>query len=81
MAWAYILQGKFFYVGSTVDLEKRLLQHKRGHTHTTKRIGDWALVWEKEFAELKLARSTERKIKNWKSKKMIQLLIDGKIDV
>ncbi|MGE5214952.1 MAG: GIY-YIG nuclease family protein [Nitrospirota bacterium] len=26
------------YVGSTVDLDARIAQHERGHTHTTKRL-------------------------------------------
>ena len=82
MAWVYILKGKRYYVGSTPQLLKdRLRQHRRGHTHTTKRIGKWNLVWQKKFSTLEQAREAERKIKKWKSSKMIEPLIEGKIDV
>ncbi len=81
MAWVYILKGKRYYVGSTSALLNRLVQHRRGHTPTTKRIGEWHLIWQKEFSTLKEARAMESKIKKWKSRKMIGLLIEGKIDL
>jgi hypothetical protein len=54
MAWVYILKGsKRHYLGWTVDLDARLAQHRRGHTHTTKRLGETLeLVASKEFATL-----------------------------
>lgn len=41
MAWVYMLRGASgrHYIGSTTDLERRLEQHRRGHTQTTKRLG------------------------------------------
>ena len=41
-AWVYILRGSSgrHYIGSTVNLERRVAEHRRGHTHTTTRIGD-----------------------------------------
>ncbi|MDO8648939.1 MAG: GIY-YIG nuclease family protein, partial [Candidatus Peregrinibacteria bacterium] len=30
----YILEGSRYYVGSTSDLDRRLLEHREGHTHT-----------------------------------------------
>ncbi|MCF7917382.1 GIY-YIG nuclease family protein, partial [Candidatus Gracilibacteria bacterium] len=50
MPYTYILKGERFYVGSTTDLERRLAEHERGKTHTTKRIGVWSLVFKEEFA-------------------------------
>src|SRR2546428_165371 len=40
MAWVYMLCGASgrYYIGSTVDLDQRMEQHRRGHTHTTKRL-------------------------------------------
>ncbi|MDQ3414492.1 MAG: GIY-YIG nuclease family protein, partial [Verrucomicrobiota bacterium] len=42
MAGVYILKGSTgrHYIGSTVDLEQRLEQHRRGHTYTTRRLGE-----------------------------------------
>jgi len=81
MAWVYILKGRRYYVGSTPTLINRLKDHRRGNTHTTKRIGNWRLVWQKEFFTIKEARNAEFKIKKWKSSKMIDFLINEKISL
>ena len=65
MAWVYIVKGsKRHYLGSTADLDARIAQHRRGHMHTTKRLGETLeLVATKEFATLKEARSVGRILK------------------
>jgi predicted GIY-YIG superfamily endonuclease len=66
MAWVYILKGSSGrqYIGSAVDLQERLAQHRRGHTHTTKRIGErLEVVASKEVATLKDTRNIERTLK------------------
>jgi predicted GIY-YIG superfamily endonuclease len=72
MAWVYILKGsKRHYLGSTIDLDARVAQHQRGHTHTTKRLGKkLALVASKEFATLTEARSVERMLKRKKNPRL-----------
>jgi predicted GIY-YIG superfamily endonuclease len=72
MAWVYILKGsKRHYLGSTVDLDARIAQHRRGHTHTTKRLGETLeLVASKEFETLKEARSVERMLRAKKNPKL-----------
>ena len=75
MAWVYILRGSNgrHYIGSAVDLDARLAQHVRGHTHTTKRLGESIeIVASKEIATLSEARSIERALK---AKKNPQLAI------
>jgi predicted GIY-YIG superfamily endonuclease len=69
MAWVYILKGaKRHYLGSTVDLDARVTQHQRGHTHTTKRLGKrLARVARKDFATLSEARNVERMLKGKKN--------------
>ena len=41
MAWVYMLRGSSgrYYIGSTTDMQRRLEQHRRGHTHSTRRLG------------------------------------------
>ena len=66
MPWVYILRGSSgrHYIGSTVNLEERLAQHRRGHTHTTQRLGDeLELAASKELATLEEARKLERLLK------------------
>jgi len=79
----YILQFKKsgrFYVGSTTDLERRIRQHKRKHTATTNRFGDFDVVFIQEIESLERARWAERKIKSWKRRDFIEKVIkDGKI--
>ena len=66
MAWVYILRGSSgrHYIGSAVDLDARIAQHLRGHTYTTKRLGDRIeIVASKKVATLKEARRIELSLK------------------
>jgi putative endonuclease len=77
-AFLYILQSEAtgrFYVGSTDDLQRRLSEHQRGHTLSTRGRGPWKLAYREGFATLIDARRRESEIKRWKSSKMIQALI------
>jgi predicted GIY-YIG superfamily endonuclease len=59
-SFVYLLRGTTgrHYLGSTGDLEARLAQHQRGHTHTTKRLGrPLTLVAARSFATREEARS------------------------
>jgi predicted GIY-YIG superfamily endonuclease len=56
MAWVYTLRGSSgrHYIGSTVDFDARLAQHLRGHTATTKRLGDTIEIVAKKKCRLSL---------------------------
>ena len=58
----YILKGKRYYVGYTSDLQRRLEEHKRGKTKTTKELGAWELVKVIPYATKTEAITLERKI-------------------
>jgi putative endonuclease len=78
MGTLYILQSETsgqFYVGSTDDLDRRLSEHHRGHTPSTRGRGPWKLVYKGDFASLLEARRRELEIKKWKSAKLIHALI------
>jgi len=52
-AFLYILQSQTsgkFYVGSTDDLDRRLSEHARNYTPSTRGRGPWTLVHKEEFA-------------------------------
>ena len=77
-AFLYILQSQTsgkFYVGSTDDLDRRLSEHARNHTPSTRGRGPWTLVHKEEFASLLQARRRELEIKRWKSSRLIRALI------
>ncbi|MEY2486060.1 MAG: catalytic domain [Verrucomicrobiota bacterium] len=72
MACVYILKGSLgkHYIGSAVDLEARISQHRRGHPHTTKRLGELTLIAHKEYPTLIEARRVERILKAKKNPKV-----------
>ncbi|MGH9729482.1 MAG: GIY-YIG nuclease family protein [Candidatus Acidiferrales bacterium] len=82
MGIVYILQSETsarFYVGSTDDLERRLSEHVRGHTPSTRGRGPWKLVYREEFKTLTEARRREIEIKRWKSARLIRALIGSSV--
>jgi putative endonuclease len=75
----YILKSEYdgrFYVGSTLDLTKRLAEHHRGHSPYTKARGSWILAYCESYETLPEARQRERQTKSWKSHRSVQELID-----
>jgi putative endonuclease len=75
--FVYILKNELgrHYIGSTSDLDRRLYQHKRGTTHSTKRMGSMELVSSQEYETIKLARQIEFKLKRLKRKNFIEKII------
>ncbi len=67
-----------YYIGSTgVAIEKRIYNHNINHKGFTGRSQDWVLVYRETFESISEARQRERQIKNWKSRKMIEKLINS----
>ena len=78
MAWVYILRGSTgrHYIGSAVDLDARFAQHLRGHTATTKRLGQrLEIVARKETKILAEARKLESILKRKKNPKLAIYLL------
>ena len=78
MYFTYILfssSKRRYYIGCTNDLAGRIRRHNCLHRGYTGNNDDWVLVWQKKFENKNLALSEERKIKNWKSRLMIEKLI------
>jgi putative endonuclease len=79
MAWVYILQNSEtdrYYVGSTIDLNRRLKQHRTGNTRTTRVLKTKKLIYTEEYLTEKEARVREKQIKARKSKIYIKKLIN-----
>ena len=82
MAWVYILQSEVnnrFYIGSTDDLEQKLLEHNAGNSGYTKFSRPFMIVFSQEYKTLSEARKIEYKLKSFKSRKIIEKIILEKI--
>ena len=80
MAWVYILRGDSgrHYIGSTTNLERRLKEHRRGQTHSTKRLGDnLEIVAAAELATLDEARALEREMKRKKNPQLALAMLQS----
>jgi len=64
-----------YYIGSTTDIERRLLEHNRGKEKFTRTGCPWILVYTEVFIELLDARRRELYIKKQKSRKYIETLV------
>ena len=68
MNYVYVIQNIFsreIYVGYTKDLKKRLSQHNYGgKKFTTRKNGEWMIVYAEAYRSEKEARTREFRIKH-----------------
>ena len=83
MAHVYILRcgDGSFYVGSTIDLERRVAQHAcgEGAAYTRRRL-PVALVFCQEFERVEQAYAAEKQVQGWGRAKRIAL-IEGRLEL
>ena len=83
MAHVYILRcaDGSFYVGSTIDLRRRVGQHERGEgaAYTRRRL-PVELVFSQEFDRVDDAYVVEKQVQNWSRAKRTAL-IEGRLDL
>jgi len=81
MFHVYILYSAIkdrYYVGFTSDiLSERIRRHNSNHAGFTGKTGDWILVYSEKFDNKDYAMKREMEIKAWKSRKLIQKLINS----
>ena len=81
MAWMYILEcvDGSYYVGSTNDLQRRLLEHQEGRAarYTTRRL-PVKLVFSEEYNHVAEAFKREKQVQNWSRAKR-EALIKGNL--
>jgi len=79
MAFVYILFSTSldkYYIGCTSSsLEERLRRHLSDHHGFTAKAKDWRIVYSEHFPDKALALKREKEIKSWKSKGIIEKLI------
>ena len=81
IGYMYILKcaDESYYVGSTIDLERRVLQHQNGEgaNHTKNRI-PVELVYFEVFTRIDYAFFREKQIQKWSRKKKEALIENQK---
>jgi putative endonuclease len=81
MCLTYILYSETrdrYYIGHTCDdIHERLRKHNSSHSGFTGSENDWKVVFTQQFDSKTLAYARERQIKGWKSRKLVQALIEG----
>ncbi len=68
-----------YYIGSTDNLEKRLIRHNSGYSKYTSGKGPFKLAYKEEFMSRSEAKKREYYIKSLKSKITIEKLINAAI--
>ena len=82
--YLYILKSKItdkYYTGISQDPHRRLEFHNTKEKGFTSRYRPWEIVLVKEYDSKAEAMETEKKIKSWKSKLMIERIISGEIKI
>lgn len=68
-AWVYIVASQrngTIYIGHTVDLPRRIYQHREGKmSGFAQKYGCKILVWFERFNTIRDARSFEQRMKKW----------------
>ena len=80
MFTVYILRNKStgrHYIGSTNDIDRRMEEHNRGQTKSTRQKGYWELIYREEFDTVLEAKQRERQIKSYKGGNGFKKLIAG----
>ena len=87
MFTTYIIQSiktKKYYIGSTSNIEKRLIHHNEGLTRSTKNKGPYKIIYMEEYNIRGEALKREKTIKRYKGgqafKKLLQKCWDGGVD-
>jgi putative endonuclease len=69
MFTVYILKNSItgrHYIGSTNNMVRRIAEHNRGHTKSTRQRGTWEVTYTEEYGIQLESRRRERQIKSYK---------------
>lgn len=77
MYTVYVLKDNLgkFYKGMTNNLERRLREHKNGHTQTTSRMENIQLVYKEQFTSFNDARKRELYFKTAAGRRFLKQVI------
>ncbi|MFA7285612.1 MAG: GIY-YIG nuclease family protein [Candidatus Paceibacterota bacterium] len=75
MFYVYILQSnknKELYIGYTIDLRKRILEHNQGLNFSTKRYIPWDIIYYEACTEESDAKRREKYLKTTQGNRLIK---------
>ena len=75
MVFVYVLKSEIddrLYVGLTQNVEKRLKEHNRGKTRSTKGYRPWQLIYVEEYPDRPTARKREKYLKSGYGKQWLK---------
>jgi len=80
MAFVYIIESfkdGSYYIGSTRDLEKRIVEHNNGQSKFTSKKVPWKIVYFEEFDKMSSAMSREAFLKKQRNREFYKRLIQN----
>jgi putative endonuclease len=75
----YVLKdtnGKY-YKGATTNLQRRLAEHRRGHTQTTRHMHNLSVVYTEEYATFEEALAREKYLKSAAGRRFLKKVLSG----
>jgi len=75
MYFVYVLQSlqdKNLYIGISMNVEKRLLEHNRGYVKSTKHRRPFKLIYTEKVINRKQARIREKKLKSGSGREFLR---------
>jgi putative endonuclease len=83
MSYLYILQSERngrYYIGSTSDIARRLVEHNAGKTKSLKYLLPVKLVFSQQYQTPAEAQEMEKRLKKLKSRRIVDRIVrEGKI--
>ena len=76
------LSNNQYYIGSTTDIDRRISEHQKGMTKSTRHKRPVKLVFKQKFSDIGQVRVVEYRLKKLKSRKVIEkIIVNGFIDL
>ena len=75
MYYNYVIQSlknKSLYIGYTVDLRKRLIEHNQGLNRSTKPYRPWQLIYYEACLDIKDAKRREKYLKTPQGQRLLK---------
>lgn len=71
------LDNDQYYIGSTTNIDRRISEHQKGMTKSTRHRRPVRLVFKQTFDNIRQAKIIEYRLKKLKSRKIIERIIEN----